>query len=155
MWLFGKRVSIKKVAQDEEEEELPEELPVFAPEIFTEKEDSAPSVPPEEPNCPSEAEELPGQETEETKDSMLFEELEVESVTPASVIEELQEDKQEGTFRRKRKKNPLPPVRRNCISRKKNCPTANGSTPFMTADCSGLALMQPGQYTFLRNSASI
>ena len=99
MWLFGKRVSIKKVAQDEEEEELPEELPVFAPEIFTEKEDSAPSVPPEEPNCPSEAEELPGQETEETKDSMLFEELEVESVTPASVIEELQEDKQEGTFR--------------------------------------------------------
>ena len=99
MWLFGKRVSIKKVAQDEEEEELPEELPVFAPEIFTEKEDSAPSVPPEEPNCPSEAEELPGQETDETKDSMLFEELEVESVTPASVIEELQEDEREGTFR--------------------------------------------------------
>lgn len=35
MWLFGKRLNIKKAARGEEESSCPEDLPVFAPEIET------------------------------------------------------------------------------------------------------------------------
>ncbi len=92
MWLFGKRISVKKVAQDEEEEELPEELPAFAPEIFSEKEHSTQPFQPKDLSCPSEEEEQCGQETQEVEDSLLLKELEIESATPASTIERLQEN---------------------------------------------------------------